>query len=71
MFVPTIQPLIWVQTLDHINEKGSLIDAINILREHLPKGTVPNKLPLGTLKKIKADTILDAPRAEVHFWLPE
>jgi len=48
-----------------------LVDALHILRPLLPKGVVPNKLPMGTLKKIKADSILDAPFAEINFYSPE
>ena len=58
-------------TLDHNSEKGTLVDALHILRPLLPKGVVPNKLPMGTLKKIKADSILDAPFAEIDFYSPE
>jgi hypothetical protein len=35
------------------DKKGTLIDALNILRPHLPKGVVPNALPYGTIQKIK------------------
>lgn len=40
-------------TLDKNAEKGTLIDALNILRPHLPRGVIPNALPLGTIQKIK------------------
>ena len=58
-------------TLDQNFDKGTLLDALHILRPHLPKGVVPNRLPVGTLKKIKADSILDAPSAEIDFYSPE
>ena len=41
-------------TLDKNSNKGTLIDTLNILRPHLPKGLVPNVLPVGTLQKIKS-----------------
>jgi hypothetical protein len=36
--------------------RGTLIDAINLLAEHLPSGVVPppDKLPLSTLQRIKS-----------------
>jgi len=40
-------------TLDKNFKKGTLIDALNILRPYIPKGVVPNVLPLGTLQRIK------------------
>jgi hypothetical protein len=40
-------------TLDKNFKKGTLIDALEILREYLPTGLVPNVLPLGTIQKIK------------------
>jgi hypothetical protein len=58
-------------TLDQNYEKGTLLDALHILRPHLPNGVVPEKLPFGTLKKIKANSILDAPLAEIDFFSPE
>jgi hypothetical protein len=41
-------------TLNHTNETGTLIDAIEILRPCLPERLVPRALPLTTMKKIKA-----------------
>jgi hypothetical protein len=40
-------------TIDKNFKKGSLIDALNILRKYLPTGLVPNSLPFGTIQKIK------------------
>jgi hypothetical protein len=40
-------------TFDKNAETGTLIDALNIFRLHLPRGLVPNALPLGTIQKIK------------------
>jgi hypothetical protein len=40
-------------TLDKNAKKGTLADSLNLLRQHLPKGVVPNALPFGTLQKIK------------------
>lgn len=34
---------------------GTLVDALDILRPHLPGGVVPEKLPLGTIQKIKTN----------------
>jgi hypothetical protein len=42
-------------TLNPKRESGTLLDALNVLRPHLPKGLVPNALPIGTIKKLKAD----------------
>jgi hypothetical protein len=41
-------------TFDKNFKKGTLIDALDILREYLPRGLVPNVLP-GTIQKIKTD----------------
>jgi hypothetical protein len=40
-------------TLDKNFNRGTLLDALNILRSYLPKGLMPNVLPLGTIQKIK------------------
>ncbi len=40
-------------TFDKNYKKGTLIDVLNILRPRLPKGFVPNRLPYGTIQKIK------------------
>ena len=40
-------------TLDKNSGKGTLIEALNILRDHLPPRLVPNALPFGTIQKIK------------------
>jgi len=44
-------------TLNKNRQTGTLLDALNILRDgdHLPKGLVPNALPIGTIQKLKAD----------------
>jgi hypothetical protein len=34
---------------------GSLIEALDILRPHLPEGVVPKSLPLGTIQKVKTN----------------
>jgi hypothetical protein len=42
-------------TLDKDREAdrpGSLVEALELLRDHLPEGIVPNALPLGTIQKI-------------------
>ena len=33
--------------------RGTLIEALDVLTPHLPKGVVPSPLPLGTIQKIK------------------
>jgi hypothetical protein len=51
-------PLLWATeydgefTFDKNYKKGPLIDALIILRPHLPKGAVPNVLPFGTIQRI-------------------
>ena len=40
-------------TFDKNSQKGTLIDALELFRRHLPKGVVPNVLPYGTIQKIK------------------
>ncbi len=44
-------------TLNKNRQTGTLLDALNILRDgdHLPKGLVPNALPIGTIQKLKAN----------------
>lgn len=43
-----------VLTLDKIRKKGTMLEALNLLRSHLPPGFVPNAPPLTTLERIKA-----------------
>jgi hypothetical protein len=42
-------------TLDKNYEKGTLIEAIEILHPYLPAGTVPDPLPLQTIQRVKAN----------------
>jgi hypothetical protein len=42
-------------TLDKNYQSGTLLKALNILRPHLPKGLVPNALPVGTIQKLKTE----------------
>ena len=42
-------------TLDKNRGTGTLLRALELLRPHLPKGLVPNALPIGTIQKLKAD----------------
>jgi hypothetical protein len=42
-------------TLDKNLQSGTLLEALNILRPHLPKGLVPNALPIGTIQKLKTE----------------
>jgi hypothetical protein len=39
-------------TLDKNRESGTLVKALDILRPHLPKGLVPNPLPVGTIQRL-------------------
>lgn len=43
-----------VLSLDKNFGKGTLVDALNLLRPHLPPKLIPKALPLSTLAKIKA-----------------
>jgi hypothetical protein len=40
-------------TLDPTCKTGTLIEALDLLRNHLPQSLVPNALPAGTIQKIK------------------
>lgn len=42
-------------TLDKNQQRGTLLKALHILRPHLPKGLVPNVLPVGTIQKLKTE----------------
>jgi hypothetical protein len=42
-------------TFDKNSGKGTLTDALNILRSYLPKGVVPIALPLTTIQRIKTN----------------
>jgi hypothetical protein len=42
-------------TLDKNRQSGTLLKALDILRPHLPKGLVPNALPVGTIQKLKTE----------------
>ena len=42
-------------TLDKNSQSGALLEALDILRPHLPKGLVPNALPLGTIQRLKTE----------------
>jgi hypothetical protein len=48
-------------THDKNFKKGTLIEVLNILRPHLPKGVVPNALPYGTIQKIKTKFLKPTP----------
>jgi hypothetical protein len=39
-------------TLDKNRQSGTLLKALDILRPHLPKGLVPNALPVGTIQRL-------------------
>jgi hypothetical protein len=41
-------------TLDRNSGKGTLVEALNILRLHLPRKFVPRELPVSTLARVKA-----------------
>ena len=42
-------------TFDKNKQKGTLVEVLELLRDHLPTGLVPNALPLGTIQKLKTD----------------
>lgn len=42
-------------TFDKNLQQGTLVDVLELLRRHLPKGVVPNVLPHGTIQKIKTE----------------
>jgi hypothetical protein len=42
-------------TFNKNSQTGTLVDALETLRPHLPKRLVPNALPFGTIQKLKAD----------------
>jgi hypothetical protein len=42
-------------TIENEDGTGSMIDALNILRPHLPVGVVPDVPPAGTLQRVKAN----------------
>jgi hypothetical protein len=42
-------------TMDKNRQTGTLLPALDLLRTHLPKGLVPNALPVGTIQKLKSD----------------
>jgi hypothetical protein len=53
--------------LDPANQRGSLVDAVNLLKPHLPVGVVPDKFPFSAFKKTKGAT-LALPIAEIDFY---
>jgi len=56
--------------LDPPNRRGSLVDAVNLLKPHLPDGVVPDKFPFSAFKKTKGAT-LALPIADIDFYSPE
>jgi hypothetical protein len=56
--------------LDTANRRGSLVDAIKLLKPHLPGGVVPDKFPFSAFKKTKGAT-LALPIADIDFYSPE
>jgi hypothetical protein len=46
---------------------GYLVDAVDLLKPHLPVGVVPDKFPFSALKKAKGATLL-LPIAEIDFY---
>jgi hypothetical protein len=42
-------------TFDKNFEKGTLVDVLEFLRPHLPRGVIPNHLPYNTIQKIKTE----------------
>jgi hypothetical protein len=49
-------------TLDKNSAKGTLPEALNLLRPHLPPGFVPQRLPVSTLQRIKTLDQIIAPQ---------
>jgi hypothetical protein len=54
--------------LDPANQRGTLVDAVNLLKPHLPVGVVPGKFPFSAFKRTK-DATLALPIAEFDFYL--
>jgi hypothetical protein len=48
-------------TFNKNSQTGTLVDALQTLRPHLPKGLVPNALPFGTIQKLKTDIFQNPP----------
>jgi hypothetical protein len=42
-------------TLDKNYHRGTLLQALELLRDHLPERLIPKALPFGTIQKIKSD----------------
>jgi len=56
--------------LDPNNKRGTLVEAVQILKPHLPDGVVPDEFPFFALKKIKEATFA-APHPAIDFYSPE
>jgi hypothetical protein len=56
--------------LDPNNERGKLVEAVEMLKPHLPHGFVPERFPFFAIKKLKVGT-LAAPIPEIDFYSPE
>jgi hypothetical protein len=56
--------------LDPANRRGTLVDAVNLLKPHLPVGVVPDKFPFSAFKKTNGAT-LALPIADIDFCSPE
>jgi hypothetical protein len=53
--------------LDPANRRGTLVDAVDLLKPHLPVGVVPDKFPFFAFKNTKGAT-LALPIAEIDFY---
>jgi hypothetical protein len=55
-------------TLDKNYEKGTLIEAIEVLRPYLPELAVPSPLPLETIQRVKANPGHYAGFPDINFF---
>lgn len=58
-------------TFDKNYEKGSLLEALKVLRKYLPQGVVPSHLPLMTIQRIKNNREHYTGWPEIEFWRAE
>jgi hypothetical protein len=56
--------------LDPPNRRGTLVEAVNLLKPHLPVGVVPDKFPFSAFKKTDFTTSA-LPIAEIDFYSPD
>jgi hypothetical protein len=56
--------------VNHTSQRGTLVEAINLLKPHLPVGVVPDKFPFSAYKKTRGGAALTLPIADIDFYLP-